>query len=122
MKIEVRRKGKTINYSKLQQGDTFILPKGETVYMKLQELQHFSNIPGNRPAVNLGNGNIYSCFRGKQVIKVDSHLKAMESEQGIPPEGWWHLITEGNPAEINNYLLTHPELADRYIQLREKED
>lgn len=67
-----------MKYHTLKQGDTFILPKGNTVYMKLQELQHFSNEPGNRPAVNLANGNIYSSFRGKYVVKVDCQLTATE--------------------------------------------
>ena len=31
------------------------------------------------------------------------------------------VIFEGNAAEVRHYLLTHPDLADRNIQIREKE-
>lgn len=78
MDIVIRRKGNIGKYSQLKQGDTFILPKGETVYMKLQELQHFSNVLGNHPAINFANGNIYSSFVGKNVIKVECQLIATE--------------------------------------------
>ena len=31
------------------------------------------------------------------------------------------IIFEGNAAEVRHYLLTHPDLASRKIQIREKE-
>jgi len=37
------------------------------------------------------------------------------------PEGW-RLVVEGKPAEIRDYLLAHPELTDRTIQIREKKE
>jgi len=81
MDIIITRKGECQTYGQLKQGDTFILPKGGTVYMKLPSEPHFSNCPERHPAVNLANGNVYGGFRHKDVVKVNCKLIATIEEK-----------------------------------------
>lgn len=78
MEINIKRSGEVSpGYESLRPGDTFMLPAGNTVYL-VTDHQRASNCPYH--AVNLRNGNLYGCFKGRQVVPLTSKLIAWPKE------------------------------------------